>query len=128
VARIRKEDGVVVPSRQLERLRGRVLDEGEVLHVASTVQLVQGPPTDQALGRSRVMLALTDRRLLVIRAGWFSRARVMAQWPNHELRFSVSTRRIGSRLVNVDLAGGERLSFEWLGGHPAREWGYLIHR
>ena len=117
-----------VPSRQLERASGRMLDRGESLQVASRVQLVHPTAAGFDLERGKVVLALTDRRLLTITTSWFNRSRLVGEWPAGGIRCSVSHRRIGSSLIHVHLASGGRLSFEWLGGHPAREWGYQIHR
>jgi hypothetical protein len=118
----RQETVVPVPRRQLERTLGRILGRSEQLRVASRVHVI-GPAGGLGHGsRGKVILALTDRRLLLVnetvRA---SKTRLLAEWPADALDINVTTHKLGNCLITIT-AGDRAISFERVDGHRGTEW------
>ena len=112
-----------VASRILGRTKGKILTDGECVRLASRVQVVESVGVFDQRIRGRAVLALTDRRLLLTTEPFIaSRARLVAEWPTGGIRITLSKRKLGSNLIHVVTGDGERLSFEWVDGHKARQW------
>lgn len=120
---------MAAPSKHLERTRGRILAESEGLRVASRVLVVGSVGAIVQRRRNRALLALTDRRLLLVsetlRA---SRASVLASWPTRGLMITVSKPKLGNSVIQVVASDGTEARFEWLDGHSAREWACYRYR
>jgi hypothetical protein len=120
---------VPAPTQYLERTRGRILAESERIRVASRVQLLGKAKGLEKRSRGGLLLALTDRRLLVVtKAIRVSRARLLSEWPTGELRIKVTRRKLGNNLIHIVPVDGLDLSFEWINGNRPQEWANYRYR
>lgn len=127
-----RRGGVTVhlPTSYLEKTRGRILGPAESVRIASKVQAVRATSSRylpfRIPMRAKAFLALTDKRLLLVGGSLRARrARVLFEWPNHDLHFTATREKVGSGLIHVALPGGGSIDFERIGGEPARRWSNL---
>jgi len=134
----------MLPKRQLEKTRGSLLKKRERIRVASRVQfeisqapdrssvrtLVSancGPRAEQdhieRSLRGKLIITLTDQRLIIARSPAFSsQLRLVHEWPAKAIRISGNRRKVGNSVVHITVPGGDKLTFELLGGNRIRDW------
>lgn len=117
------------PSTHLERTRGRILGESERVRAASRVRLLEGMDTVRGRARGRLLLALTEHRVLLVaaarRAG---RSQLLADWPVEGLTLAVTRPKLGNSIIELRRSSERILRAEWAGGHEARVWAGLRYR
>ncbi|MDH3678931.1 MAG: hypothetical protein OEV40_03165 [Acidimicrobiia bacterium] len=117
------------PSTHLERTRGHILGESERVRAASRVRLLDGIETLGVRTRGRLLLALTDRRLLLVaEARRAARSRLLAEWTIDGVKLAVSRPKLGNNIIEVRRHSERILRAEWAGGHEARVWAGLRYR
>ncbi|MCP3991425.1 MAG: hypothetical protein GY724_20290 [Actinomycetia bacterium] len=117
------------PTDYLERTRGRILAPDEHVRVVSRVDIVRSLPASTGHARGRVVLALTDSRLLLVTSSIrATRAQVIAQWPAGRLCIKAAKRKLGNNLIHIQTGEGQDLWFEWISGHRPQEWANLRFR
>ncbi len=109
--------------KHLEHIRNRVLGDSESLRIASRVRV---PNSMDELGvqvRGTAVLALTDRRLLLVNDSRRARGAVIfGEWPAGQLHISTKKPKIGSKLIQIATAPGVDLRFEWVDGDRPSIW------
>lgn len=124
------------PSKHLERTRGRILTDAERVRVASQVQVVSGDECLEGKVRGRLVLALTDKRLLLVaNTPWRGSAKLVLERPTGGLKISVMKRKLGGNLIHIEpsdersqSSGQTSMIFEWVSGNKPREWASLRFR
>ncbi len=117
------------PTDYLERTRGRILAPAEHVRVVSRVDIVRSLPASTGHARGRVVLALTESRLLLVTSSIrATRAQVIAQWPAGRLYIKAAKRKVGNNLIHIQTSQGQDLWFEWISGHRPQQWANLRFR
>jgi len=115
------------PTDHLERTRGKILTEAEQLWVVSHVLLLRATPT--TLRRGRLVMALTDRRLLLVTSTMrASRAQLVREWRSGKLGIRTTRPKLGNDLIHIQVDDDTNLCLEHLGGHGSGEWDRYRYR